>query len=110
MKNYLFVVNLSAKSEKEPRLVFIDLQAEDWDELVAGEKITGDFFDTCELNHFLKYEAFCMYGHTFNPERHTPRQLYEALNSNSAFELTIQGDKPSTLYDEDEDLLPDECS
>lgn len=64
MKKYLFVINLCAKSENESRLVFMDLQAEDWDELTVSEKTTGDFFDTHELTHFLKYEAFCMYGHT----------------------------------------------
>lgn len=110
MKKYIFVINLSAKAENETRLVFIDLQAEDWEELTASEKITGDFFDTHELNLFLRYEAFCMYGHTFNPNRYTPRQLYEALSSNNGYEVTIQGDKPSKLYDADEDLLPDECS
>lgn len=46
----------------------------------------------------------CMGIH--NPDRHTPRHLWEALSGNPEYDVQVRGDAPANLNEEDEELPP----
>lgn len=58
--------------------VIIEVEAESWTHLVTHEEFYGIPINVIFLQEYLK-TAYIMYGHTFDTERHSPRDLYEAL-------------------------------
>lgn len=86
MSKYLFTVDL--KNTEIPEPVFIECDAPDWREPVLSEKFIGIF--TPLVTEYLSH-AFCMFGQLFNVKRHSPQKLYEALISNDAWEITVDG-------------------
>ena len=79
------------------------MEAESADSPFEKENFIGDELDVLLLKDYLK-TAYCIYGHTFNVESHTPRQLYEALSDNKKYEFQADGD---FSLNEEDDSLPD---
>lgn len=106
MKIFTFIILEKDKSDL-PKGVMVECEAPEWDEICIKEKFTGDYLDTLDIKSFLQ-TAYCMFGHTFNPDKHTPRQLYEALISNNSYQVFLEGDVPDNPL-EYEELPPGAC-
>lgn len=104
MNQYRFAITFGpGKTPLEKSFALIEIEADNADSPFANENIIGNELDVALLRDYLK-TAYCMYGHTFNLESHTPRQLYEALTENKDYEFHAEGD--FSLNGED-DSLPD---
>lgn len=82
--------------QNEP--AFINCEADDWDEPVKAEKIINIFAEPF-IKSFLS-TSFISHGYLFNPERHSPYQLYQALINNPEWEIAVDGincDLPNSL-------------
>lgn len=106
MKKFTFIILEKDKSDL-PKGVMVECMAPEWDELCTEENFIGDYIDTLNVKSFLQ-TAYCMFGHTFNPGKHTPRKLYEALISNNSYQIFLEGDIPKNLL-EYENLPPGAC-
>lgn len=106
MKKFSFIVLKKDKAEL-PNGVLVECEAAEWDEIVASEKITGDVLDVSSFKVFLQ-NAYCMFGHTFNIDRHSPRQLYEAIICSGTYQVLPEGDIPDNPL-EYEELPPGVC-
>lgn len=104
MKKFSFII-LEKRNSDLPSGVIIQCEATEWDELCTKEAFTGDQLDILSIRAFLQ-TAYCMFGHIFNPDTHTPRQLYEALLSNNAYTVIVEGDVPKNPLEYEE--LPTE--
>lgn len=106
MKKFSFII-LEKGHSVLPGGAIIQCDAPEWDEICTKEEISGDPLDILSIKAFLQ-TAYCMFGHIFNPDRHTPRQLYEALLSNNAYTVLLEGDIPENPL-EYEKLPQDAC-
>lgn len=106
MKKFSFII-LKKGNIELPNGVLVECEAPEWEDLATKENFIGDVFDVENLKAFLQ-TAYCMYGHGFNINRHTPRQLYEALICNNTYHVSLEGDIPDNplAYEE---LSPEEC-
>lgn len=103
MNEYSFML-VFKNQDMEP--VFMECGAEDWKSPVAKEKIINIFAREYVQNYLS--HAFCLYGHLFDPRRHSPQKLYEALCANPEWEVSVEGincELPDNLFDAGD--LPD---
>ena len=104
MNQYRFAISFGPGSTLlEKSFVLVEMEAESADSPFEKENFIGDELDVLLLKDYLK-TAYCIYGHTFNVESHTPRQLYEALSDNKKYEFQADGD---FSLNEEDDSLPD---
>lgn len=86
MNEYSFMIAFK-KGQSEP--AFIDCKAEGWNEPVQSEEIINLFAEPL-IKSYLAC-AFLAHGYLFNPERHSPCQLYQALINNPEWEIVVDG-------------------
>lgn len=109
MKTFTFTV-IDNESESMLNAVVIEVEAEKWCNLyiddhytdkekdewwgqVIHEKFIGLSINVMLLKDYLN-DANIMYGQEFDPERHSPRELYEALLGTEYKILKIEGHNP----------------
>lgn len=63
--------------------VNIHIDSEDWDSPTETEFFDGEYPDVQNLKLFMR-TAYCMYGHIFNSESHSARQVWEVFKENRA--------------------------
>lgn len=106
MKKFSFII-LEKMNTDLPSGTVIECEAPEWDDICIKEKFIGDPLDVSSIRSFLQ-TAYCMFGHIFNIDTHTPRQLYEALISNNAYTVILEGDIPENPL-EYEEIPQDTC-
>lgn len=95
MKEYNFTIEI-VEGPAKGEFVFIDVNSNDWDTFVTKERFIG--IASFLVQDYLS-SAYCMYGQLFDQEKHSPRQIYEALSGNKDFNVVVDGEIP----DDDED-------
>ena len=80
--------------------VTIHIETEEWDTPTETDFFEGEYPDIQNLKLFLR-TAYCMYGHSFDLEFHTARQLWEVFKENRA-NFTVDPPCPP-----DDFVLPD---
>ena len=84
MNKYSFMITFK---NTQNEAAFINCEANDWDSPVESEKIINIFAEPF-IKSYLS-NAFISHGYLFNPTRHSPCQLYQALINNPEWEIVV---------------------